>query len=66
MSIRVLLIGQVTLFVLLLAVVLGATLALARADGGDALYVNLAGRQRMLSQKLKVGSRARAKASTIS
>lgn len=61
MSIRVLLIGQVTLFVLLLAVVLGATLALARADGGDALYVNIAGRQRMLSQRLLVQAQALAR-----
>ncbi|MEL6183004.1 MAG: type IV pili methyl-accepting chemotaxis transducer N-terminal domain-containing protein, partial [Myxococcota bacterium] len=65
MSIRVLLIGQVTLFVLLLAVVLGATLALARADGGDALYVNLAGRQRMLSQKLMVEAFALARDPTF-
>ena len=51
MNIRTLLIAQIFVFVALLGVVLWATLSLANADGGDALYVNIAGRQRMLSQK---------------
>ena len=51
MSIRNLLLGQILAFVALLTVVLWATLTLARSDGGDALYINIAGRQRMLSQK---------------
>ena len=51
MNIRNLLFGQLIIFVGLLTVVLWATLTLASSDGGDALYINIAGRQRMLSQK---------------
>ena len=51
MNVRSLLIAQIVVFVALLGVVLWATLSLAASDGGDALYVNIAGRQRMLSQK---------------
>ncbi len=51
MNIRRLLITQTLIFVVLLVICLGATLRLASGDGGDALYINIAGRQRMLSQK---------------
>ena len=51
MNIRHLLIGEIVVFVALLGAILGATLALAGSAGSDALYVNIAGRQRMLSQK---------------
>ncbi|MBX2811062.1 MAG: type IV pili methyl-accepting chemotaxis transducer N-terminal domain-containing protein [Myxococcales bacterium] len=61
MTIRLLLYVQVVVFVLLLAVALIATLELARADGGDGLYINIAGRQRMLSQKLMFEALALAK-----
>ena len=52
MSIRSKLLAPLALLVAFLLLSLGATLALTRAQGDDALKVNLAGRQRMLSQKL--------------
>lgn len=51
MSLRTLLFAQIFAFVGLLGIVLWATLQLASSDGGDALYINVAGRQRMLSQR---------------
>lgn len=51
MSLRTLLFAQIFAFISLLGVVLWATLQLASSDGGDALYINIAGRQRMLSQR---------------
>ena len=51
MSLRTLLFAQIIAFVALLSIVLWATLQLASSDGGDALYINIAGRQRMLSQR---------------
>ncbi len=51
MSIRKLLIAESIVFLLLLVVTLVATLGLVGSGGGDALYINVAGRQRMLSQK---------------
>ncbi|MEL7369601.1 MAG: type IV pili methyl-accepting chemotaxis transducer N-terminal domain-containing protein [Myxococcota bacterium] len=51
MSIRNILAAEIVVFVALLSVVLGATIALAGGDNSDALYVNIAGRQRMLSQR---------------
>jgi nitrate/nitrite-specific signal transduction histidine kinase len=52
MKIRYALVAGAMSFLVLLLVILGATVYLFAAGGGDALYINLAGRQRMLSQKI--------------
>jgi nitrate/nitrite-specific signal transduction histidine kinase len=51
-KIREILIAGGVAFLALLIVILGLTVRLLSSGGGDAQYINLAGRQRMLSQKL--------------
>jgi nitrate/nitrite-specific signal transduction histidine kinase len=52
MKIGHVLVGGALSFLLLLVAILGATVYLLASGGGDSLYINLAGRQRMLSQKI--------------
>ncbi len=52
MKIRGMLVTGAVAFLALLVVILGLTVQLLTSGGGDAQYINLAGRQRMLSQKL--------------
>lgn len=52
MSIKFRLIGSIILFFLIIAAIFGATWIVTSSQHDDSLVINLAGRQRMLSQKL--------------